>query len=69
MINVYPIGTKVKLEKDVPGTITAILIEPGYNVQYKICWWNGRERKYEWLFDTIDFEPERFTTKEIGFRE
>jgi hypothetical protein len=67
MIEVYPIGTKVTLEGGIPGNIIAILLEPRNGIQYKISWWNGRERKSEWLYDCVDFEPSKYTTQQIGF--
>jgi hypothetical protein len=67
ILEVYPIGKKVKLEKDIPGIIIAILIEPKNRIQYKVSWWSGRDRKSEW-FDSFEVNPEDYRDcVKIGF--
>lgn len=67
-MNVYPIGTKVKLSTDIPGVIIGIWIEPANVVSYRVVWWNGRDRKIEWL-SALEFDPDNYNTKTIGFIE
>lgn len=50
-INVFAIGTAVSIGPDDSGidaTITAIGVYP-LGTQYRVVWWNGRERVEEWL--------------------
>lgn len=66
-MNVYPIGTKVRLANNsINGVITAITIR-GTTVSYECNWWSGRERKSEWLQE-IEFEVSLQPTLEIGFK-
>lgn len=37
-----PIGSKVKLEDDVIGTVIGINISQNNSVSYEVGWWNGR---------------------------
>lgn len=41
-VEVYGIGTKVKLEDDVYGIITSIHITDNNAINYEVGWWNGR---------------------------
>ena len=38
----YNIGTQVKLEKDIQGTIVSATIGPNNAISYTCGWWNGR---------------------------
>ena len=67
-IKIYPVGSKVKLEADIPAKIIAVLLSPNNDIQYKICWWNGRDRKTEWMYP-LEFTPESYSdVREIGFK-
>jgi hypothetical protein len=37
-----PVGTKVKLEDDIFGTIIGINISYNNSITYEVGWWNGR---------------------------
>lgn len=66
-LEVYPIGKKVMLADNIPGIITAILIEPKNCLQYKVSWWNGRDRKSEWV-NSFEVDPEDYRDcLKIGF--
>ena len=49
----YKIGTKVKLEKDIQGTIISVTIRPNNIVSYTCGWWNSRS------YCTETFMPEQ----------
>ena len=49
----YNIGTQVKLEKDIQGTIISVTIRPNNAVSYTCGWWNGRS------YCTETFMPEQ----------
>ena len=53
-IDVYGIGSQVKLTNDVFGTITAIMIRGDNQVTYECGWWNGRS-----------YDSRQFTNKEL----
>lgn len=54
-IELNAIGSKVKLEDDVYGTITAIHITDNNSVNYEVGWWNGRSYTKE------VFSPQQIT--------
>lgn len=41
-IELNSIGSKVKLEDDVIGTVIGINISQNNSVSYEVGWWNGR---------------------------
>jgi hypothetical protein len=41
-LELYRVGSKVKLADDVYGTIASINIRGSNNVTYECGWWNGR---------------------------
>lgn len=45
-------GTKVGLGPDgsVEGEIHQVAIDLGDGIMYQVSWWNGRDRKTEWLY-------------------
>lgn len=53
-LELYKIGTKVKLADDVFGTIIGIMIRGNNNITYECGWWNGRS-----------YSTQNFTTDEI----
>ena len=50
-IDLYKIGTKVKLTDDVYGTIIGINIRGDNYISYDCSWWNGR------TYDSRTFNP------------
>ena len=65
-MNVLAPGSRVTVE-GVPATITAVQIWEGGHVVYQTVWWDGRERKAEWL-EPCEFRVGDKTTMRIGFR-
>jgi uncharacterized protein YodC (DUF2158 family) len=53
-LDVYGIGSQVKLTNDVFGVITGITIRGDNHVTYECGWWNGRS-----------YDSRSFTAKEI----
>lgn len=41
-IELNAIGSKVKLEDDIVGTIIGINIQANNSITYEVGWWNGR---------------------------
>lgn len=41
-LEVYSVGSKVKLAEDVYGTIVSINISDNNYISYECGWWNGR---------------------------
>jgi uncharacterized protein YodC (DUF2158 family) len=54
-IELNAIGSKVKLEDDVYGIITAIHITDNNAINYEVGWWNGRSYTKE------VFSPQQIT--------
>ena len=66
---VLAIGSAVIIGDNIPGIIVSIMIKGNNRVLYEVAWWNGRERKLEWLESS---EVEQVVSKDarieqIGF--
>lgn len=60
-LEVLAIGTRVRLgdpADPIPGTILGISIREAGRVTYEVVWWDGRERRSEWL-ERAEFEMEK----------
>ena len=68
MIEVYPIGLLVDFihGEDIRGKITALMIEEGSHVSYKVAWWNSRTRCCEWVA-AEELQPASPERTRIGF--
>jgi hypothetical protein len=55
-IRCIPIGTKVRIGKDIEGIIISIRIYYAKSVKYMVEWWDGKERREEELFP-LQFTP------------
>jgi uncharacterized protein YodC (DUF2158 family) len=42
VLEFYNIGTQIKLEKDIQGTIISVTIQSNNAISYTCGWWNGR---------------------------
>lgn len=49
-IELNAIGTKVKLEDDIFGTIVGINISQNNSITYEVGWWNGRSYSKDTFF-------------------
>jgi hypothetical protein len=65
-IELYKIGSKVKLTDDVHGIITAICIHGDNHVTYECGWWSGRSYNKEY-FSTDEIEQTLTEKTKIGF--
>ncbi len=65
-LEVYKIGSKVKLADDVHGNIIGINILGDNSVSYKCGWWNGRSYSTEY-FASSDIEVTVADKIRIGF--
>lgn len=65
-IDVYKIGSQVKLTNDVYGVITGISIRGDHHVTYECGWWNGRSYDAKW-FHPSEFEVTLVEKNKIGF--
>ena len=65
-LELYKIGSKVKLADDVYGIITAISIRGDNYVTYECAWWNGRSHDSRW-FHTSEIEVTLSEKTRIGF--
>ena len=57
-MNLLAIGTKVRIDGDIPATIRAVTIYSEHWVKYLCVYWDERNRREEWL------SPDEFTPKE-----
>ena len=66
-LEVFEIGTDVKLAEDVFGKVIGIHIHGNNSVSYEVGWWNGRSYDCR-SFADYEIESTLSTTKErIGF--
>jgi hypothetical protein len=65
-LEVYKIGSKVKLTDDVYGTIVSATICADNSVSYKCGWWNGRSYTTEY-FSPNEIEVTVVEKYKIGF--
>lgn len=69
-IEVFPVGTEVWVGPDtgrVAGLITGVMLEDYENVSYRVVWWNGNDRRSEWLIaDEVTTVPDQ-KRQTIGF--
>lgn len=65
-LEVYKIGSKVKLTDDVFGTITCIHINGNNDVSYECGWWNGRSYSTQ-NFHASEVEVTLVDKTRIGF--
>jgi uncharacterized protein YodC (DUF2158 family) len=65
-LEVYKIGSKVKLTDDVYGTIVSATISADNNISYKCGWWNGRSYSTEY-FSPSELEVTVVEKTKIGF--
>jgi uncharacterized protein YodC (DUF2158 family) len=65
-IDVYKVGSQVKLTNDVYGVITSISIRGDNHVTYECGWWNGRSYDTKWFHDS-EFEVTIAEKNKIGF--
>jgi hypothetical protein len=65
-LEVYKIGSKVKLADDVHGSIIAACIRGDNHVTYECGWWNGRSYDSKW-FHSSEIEVTLSEKIRIGF--
>lgn len=65
-VEVYKVGSKVKLTDDVFGTIISINIRSDNSVSYECGWWNGRSYSTQ-SFDANQIEVTVVEKYRIGF--
>lgn len=65
-MDVYKVGSQVKLTNDVYGVITGISIRGDNYVTYECGWWNGRSYDTKWFHDS-EFEVTAAEKNKIGF--
>ena len=66
VLELYKIGSKVKLTDDVYGTIVSIHISGNDNVEYECGWWNGRSYSTQ-SFSSNEIEVTVAEKTQIGF--
>lgn len=65
-VELYKIGSKVKLTDDVYGVITGITIRGDNYITYECSWWNGRSYDSKW-FHSSEISVTTAEKYKIGF--
>lgn len=68
-MQLFPIGQSVKLDENITGVITAILIHSNTYVEYQVVWWDGNTRNCQYVSD-IEIKPDNqnYKSLNIGFK-
>jgi uncharacterized protein YodC (DUF2158 family) len=67
-LDLFKIGSTVKLTDDVYGTITAICIRGNNYVTYECSWWNGRSHDNKWFHENeLELTLGHLEKTRIGF--
>ena len=66
-IEVYSIGSDVKLAEDVFGKITGISIRGNNSISYEVGWWNGRSYDCKFFADHEVEGVDSTSKQRIGF--
>lgn len=71
LISIIPPGANVRIggssEDEFAGVVCQACIREGGAVQYQVAWWNGRERRCEWLEACEVVTAQEAARQEIGF--
>jgi len=51
-LELYKIGSKVKLTDDLYGNISAICLRGNNYVTYECSWWNGSSHDSKWFYES-----------------
>jgi len=62
---VLPVGAHVTIDDGIDARVTGVLIDQD-GVQYKCVWWNGRERRCEWLME-FEVQAKSVGKMRVGF--
>ena len=67
MIEVIPPGAIVLVGKEIAGRVVQVCIQKNKSVQYQVSWFDGNDRKLQWLedFEVMPFKEE--DKMKIGF--
>lgn len=66
MIEVIHPGSRVTIGGDVEALVLAVMIMTD-GVQYKVAWWDGRERREEWI-DPAEIGSGEGEMVKVGFK-
>jgi hypothetical protein len=63
LIQVYPIGSEIVIDGDIPAVITAFEVRGMVGlITYQCTWWDERNRKSEWLTES-EIKPREHVRK------
>ncbi len=71
-LEVLAIGTRVQMHfpaDPIDGIVTAVCIRHYEHVTYEVVWWDGRQRKCEWLEGCELTVPGEMNFQPIGFHQ
>ena len=66
-VHVYQIGSRVLLGEEIKGLISGVCIRSNGYITYEITWWNGNDRKVEWV-QVDEISPIEPKSQRIGFK-
>lgn len=67
-MTIFNFGSPVLLHGDIPATVLAVAIRSQSDFDYKVVWWDGRNRKEEWVNSReVEASKDSFDKRQIGF--
>ena len=68
-LSIWPIGALINIAPSVFGTVVAVQIGCGNAVSYQVAWWNGSDRKTDWINEIeLSADMKDSGRVKIGFR-
>lgn len=70
-LNIFKPGARVEIgdiKDPIESTVIEVCLHCGGHIAYKVAWWNGAERKEQWLEDHEVRSTDSGKRQPIGFR-
>ncbi len=64
-LRIFKPGTRIGMGNTV-GRVVAVMIEANAKVSYRVVWWNGAERRCEWV-EAVEVKSLPAGKRRIGF--
>lgn len=67
-IEIFRIGSPVRIGKQIPAVVTGATLRAGGRVVHEVAWWDGNTHHSEWLESfLVEQQTDERDTNRIGF--
>ena len=66
-LHLLPIGCQVMIGESIKASINQVCIAASHHVTYQCVWWNGNDRKTDWLEESEIAAPATLQRQVVGF--